>query len=53
MEQIIKTLIEDNKENFNIPQDEYGTGYREGYHDALVDLLNKLKIKHDYEYYNV
>lgn len=52
IEQIINDLIENNKENFAIPHDEYGTGYIEGYHDALVDLLNQLGIEHDYEYYN-
>ena len=52
IEQMIKDLIENNKENFNFSQDEYETGYIEGYHDALVDLLNQLHIEHDYEYYN-
>ena len=52
-EQIIKNLIEGNKENFAMSENRYDSGYAEGYHDALVDLLNQLGIEHDYEYYNI
>lgn len=54
IEQIIKDLIADNEENNIEPivSDEYGKGYYEGYHDALVDLMNKLRIKHNEEIYN-
>lgn len=51
-EQIIKNLIEGNKDNFAMAENRYDNGYAEGYHDALVDLLNQLGIEHDYEYYN-
>ena len=53
-EQIIKDLIADNEGNNIEPivNDEYGKGYYEGYHDALVDLMNKLRIKHNEEIYN-
>lgn len=30
----------------------YQRGYFDGYHDALVDLLNNLGIENDYEIYN-
>lgn len=42
-------LIDDNKENCESPSyDEggYDAGYTEGYNDGLVDLLNRLGIKH-------
>lgn len=53
-EQIIKDLITDNEDNNIEPTiyDPYGKGYYEGYHDALVDLMNKLGIKHNEEIYN-
>ena len=53
-EQIIKDLIADNEENNIEPivSDPYGKGYYEGYHDALVDLMNKLHIPHNEEFYN-
>ena len=48
IEQIIMDLIADNEENFEIKdRNEYCIGYADGYNDALVDLLNKLGIKHD------
>ena len=37
-------LIDDNKENYELPSyDEggYDAGYTEGYNDGLVDLLNQ------------
>ena len=54
IEQIIKNLIADNEENniVSIVSDGYGKGYYEGYHDALVDLMNKLNIKHNEVFYN-
>ena len=48
--QIIKDLIADNEEN--TINDSYDNGYYEGYHDALVDLMNKLGIEHNEEIYN-
>lgn len=53
VEQIILDLIADNKENNNIKnRNEYCIGYTDGYNDGLVDLLNKLGIKHDEEIIN-
>lgn len=46
---VIIDLIDDNKENCELPSyDEggYDAGYTEGYNDGLVDLLNRLGIKH-------
>lgn len=37
-------LIDDNKENCEMPS--YDEGYTDGYNDGLVDLLNRLGIKH-------
>lgn len=50
--QIIKDMIADNKENFEDPlyeNDGYAIAYVDGYNDSLVDLLNKLGIKHNEE----
>lgn len=54
VEQTIKDLIDDNEGNNNpaIINAPYGKGYYEGYHDALVDLMNKLKIPHNEDIYN-
>ena len=55
MGQIIKDMIADNKANFEHPlyeNDEYVTGYADGYNDSLVDLLNKLGIEHNEEFRN-
>lgn len=56
--EIIEKLISDNEGNKNTLDDHdsfiagHRTGYYEGYHDALVDLLNKLGIQHNHEIYN-
>lgn len=42
-------LIEDNKENcemLSYDEGRYDAGYTDGYNDGLVDLLNRLGIKH-------
>lgn len=53
VEQIILDLITDNEKNFKIEdRNDYCVGYADGYNDALVDLLNKLGIKHDKEFRN-
>lgn len=53
IEQIILDLIADNKDNFEIEnRSEYCKGYTDGYNDGLVDLLNKLGIKHNEEIIN-
>ena len=54
IEQIIKDMIDDNEVN-NMPvirEDPYGSGYYSGYHDALVDLMNKLNIPNNETIYN-
>lgn len=45
-------LIKDNDTNLEISDPGYDTGYVEGVHDGLVDLLNKLGIEHDFQYMN-
>lgn len=45
-------LIKDNDDNLEISDPGYDTGYIEGVHDGLVDLLNKLGITHDFQYMN-
>ena len=45
-------LIKDNDNNLEISEPGYDTGYIEGVHDSLVDLLNKLDIIHDFQYMN-
>lgn len=52
IKKIIIDLIEDNKENLELKHDNWGDGYASGYNDALVDLLNKFEIKHDYKIIN-
>ena len=53
IEEIIKDLIMNNEDNKPFVIDEgYGMCYYEGYHDALVDLMNKLNIKHNEVFYN-
>jgi hypothetical protein len=45
-------LIKDNDSNLEISDTSYDTGYIEGVHDGLIDLLNKLGIIHDFQYMN-
>ena len=47
VEKMIKEMITSNKENLPYNTSSYDTAYTEGYNDALVDLLNKLGIKHN------
>ncbi len=49
---IIMDLISDNKENMHYVLNEYDQAYTDGYHDALVDLMNKLGIEHNEEIIN-
>lgn len=44
--------IKDNDDNLEISDFGYDTGYIEGVHDGLIDLLNKLGIIHDFQYMN-
>ena len=49
LSKILLEKIKENKENN--PTTEYQTGYVEGYHDALVEILNKYNIKHKEIFY--
>lgn len=48
----IMDLIDDNKENTHYILNAYDEAYTDGYHDALVDLMNKLGIEHNEEIIN-
>lgn len=48
----VTLLIKDNDDNIKIADPGYDTGYLEGIHDGLIDLLNKLDIVHDFSYMN-
>lgn len=45
-------LIKHNDDNLEISDPGYDTGYIEGVHDGLIDLLNKLGIEHEFSYKN-
>lgn len=49
---VVAALIKDNDDNLEISDPGYDTGYIEGVHDGLIDLLNKLGIIHDFQYMN-
>lgn len=49
---VADALIKDNDDNLEISDSGYDTGYIEGVHDGLIDLLNKLDIIHDFQYMN-
>lgn len=42
---MINELIESNEELYDESNDIYQHGYLNGYHDALVDLFNQMRIK--------
>lgn len=48
----VAALIKDNDDNLEISNPGYDTGYIEGVHDGLIDLLNKLGIIHGFQYMN-
>lgn len=51
-EVILNLIVKNNKELLQhrvYGLDEYYTGYADGYHNALVDLLNQLGMEHDEE----
>ena len=48
----VAALIKDNDDNLEISDPGYDTGYIEGVHDGLIDLLNKLGIEHEFSYKN-
>lgn len=47
IEQIINDLISDSDGNYYHNRNEYDNGFTDGYHKALVDLMNKLGIKNE------
>lgn len=49
---VAAALIKDNDNNLEFSDTNYDTGYIEGVHDGLIDLLNKLGIIHDFQYMN-
>lgn len=42
---IINDLIEANEERYSYDNSIYQSGYLNGYHDALVDVLSQMRIK--------
>lgn len=48
----VTSLIKDDDDNIEIADPGYDTGYLEGIHDGLIDLLNKLDIGHNFSYMN-
>ena len=52
IKQIIGNFMYDNKENYHYILNEYDNGYADGYHDALVDLMDALGIEHNEEIIN-
>lgn len=50
--QEIKNRVDANEENRETISDKYGEGYMEGYHDAMIELLNWMGVEHDQEFYN-
>ena len=48
----VAALIKDNDDNLEFSDPGYDTGYIEGVHDGLIDLLNKLGIEHEFSYKN-
>lgn len=49
---VINDLIESNEKNYSEGNGVYQGGHLDGYHDALVDVLNQMRIEHNYTYYN-
>lgn len=49
---VVADLIKHNDDNLEISDPGYDTGYIEGVHDGLIDLLNKLGIIHGFQYMN-
>lgn len=49
---IINELIESNEKNYSDGIGVYQGGYLDGYHDALVDVLNQMRIENYHTYYN-
>lgn len=49
---VIDELIKDNNKNISDGNEPYCSGYINGYNDALVDVLNQMRIENNYEYYD-
>ena len=49
---VINDLIESNEKNYSDGTGVYLGGYLDGYHDALVDVLNQMRIENYHTYYN-
>lgn len=45
-------MIFNNEDNIQYSTSGYDRGYAEGFHDGLVDVLNRFNIDNDYEYYD-
>lgn len=52
LENVINNLLASNKENLKYYNNGYDKGYAEGYHDALVDVMLKMNIDTDEEWFN-
>ena len=50
--QEIKSRVEQNEYTRKTAVDGYGKAYTEGYHDAMIEILDYLGVEHDQEYYN-
>ena len=49
--QEIKNRVDANEYNKERADTKYGYGYTDGYHDALIEILDFLGVEHDQEYY--
>lgn len=52
VKEALNFLLTEHEDNKGLLDTKYDNGYFEGYHDALVDVFNKLSIPTDEEYYN-
>lgn len=52
LKKIIDELLKSNEDNLNYCDNGYDKGYAEGYHDALVDVMLKMGIDTDEEWFN-
>ena len=53
IEKELKRMIADNRKNVKEAKGSgYDGGYAEGFHDAIVELLNFLHIQHDEEFFD-
>lgn len=52
LEKVINDLLNNNNGNLGCFNNGYDKGYAEGYHDALVDVMLKMGIETDEEWFN-